>query len=505
MAYQPEGLFEYILIHYRWVFVCLFLLPASFFFDIWLYFRNWIIFKLSSAPKQHHSKVKHVQTQVRNWIKNGKKQFMCTARPGWQTVSFRRPKYKKTMYNIEVNLVDVLDINLEKKTVRVEPLVTMGQLTATLNSLGWTIPVVPELDDLTVGGLVMGTGIESSSHKYGLFQHICVSYELVLCDGSVTTCSAEENPNLFYSVPWSYGTLGILTAVEIQLIPAKKYVKLTYKPLKTLEQLTQETESASKDLNNEFVETLVYDKDKAVLMTGIQTDQIDENKVNAIGKWYKPWFFKHVESMLETNEIVVEYIPLRDYYHRHTRSIFWELQDIIPFGNNVLFRFFLGWIVPPKVSLLKLTQTEAVRKLYENNHVIQDMLVPIEMLKASIEKFHEVLEIYPMWICPFKLPPNPGMVHPPITNYSTDPVYVDIGVYGVPKAKKFSPLESTREIEKYVTSVNGFQMLYADTYMSREEFRTMFDHRLYDSLRASLGCDSAFAEVYDKVSRAARE
>lgn len=28
---------------------------------------------------------------------------------------------------------------------------SMGQLTAYLNPMGWTIPVVPELDDLTVG------------------------------------------------------------------------------------------------------------------------------------------------------------------------------------------------------------------------------------------------------------------------------------------------------------------------------------------------------------------
>jgi hypothetical protein len=48
-------------------------------------------------------------------------------------------------------------------------------------------------------------------------------------------------------------------------------------------------------------------------------------------------------------------------------------------------------------------------------------------------------------------------------------------------------------------------MLYADTYMSRAEFRRMFDHTLYDKLRASLGCKSAFAEVYDKVNRSARE
>lgn len=151
--------------------------------------------------------------------------------------------YKKTSYQINCNLVDILDVDTDRKVVRVEPLVNMGwyfilhridyffdcnmsfsfskgQLSETLAPLGWTIPIVPELDDLTVGGLVMGTGVESSSHIYGLFQHICLSYELVLADGSVIKCSETENSDLFYAVPWSYGTLGLLTAVEIKIIPA---------------------------------------------------------------------------------------------------------------------------------------------------------------------------------------------------------------------------------------------------------------------------------------------
>lgn len=62
---KPQlGTLEYILIHYRWVFVCLFLLPVSFFYDIWHYFRNWIVFRLNSAPQQHHLKVQNVQRQV---------------------------------------------------------------------------------------------------------------------------------------------------------------------------------------------------------------------------------------------------------------------------------------------------------------------------------------------------------------------------------------------------------------------------------------------------------
>ncbi len=79
-------------------------------------------------------------------------------------------RYKERMRQIKVNLVDVLDIDTERRTITCEPLVSMGQLTHTLDKLGWTIPILPELDDLTVGGLVMGTGIETSSHKYGLFQ-----------------------------------------------------------------------------------------------------------------------------------------------------------------------------------------------------------------------------------------------------------------------------------------------------------------------------------------------
>lgn len=47
----------------------------------------------------------------------------------------------------------------------------------------------PPLSLSVSGGLVMGTGIESSSHIYGLFQHICVAYELVLADGSLVRCT----------------------------------------------------------------------------------------------------------------------------------------------------------------------------------------------------------------------------------------------------------------------------------------------------------------------------
>lgn len=315
---------------------------------------------------------------------------MCTARPGYQTMSFRRPVYKSTMFQVECNLIDILEIDRKKRTVRVEPLATMGQVSATLAKVGWTIAIVPELDDLTVGGLVMGTGVESSSHIYGLFQHICESYELVLADGSVVQCSKTENTDLFYAVPWSYGTLGFLTSVEIKILPATKwvhwsmcfpiktsnslwcihnlrYIRLEYEPVFGLENICKRFNDASHDTTNDFVEGLQYSLNEAVIMTGIMVPdhEVDHTKVNIdlgnwgsslivhsrnsnwpviliflilqmndIAKWYKPWFFTHVGDMLKTvpkGETVVEYLPLRDYYHRHSRALFWELQVRVDF------------------------------------------------------------------------------------------------------------------------------------------------------------------------------
>ena len=69
---------------------------------------------------------------------------------------------------------------------------------------------------------------------------------------------------------------------------------------------------------------------------------------------------------------------------------------------------------------------------------------------------------------------------------------------------RFDAVETTRKVEEFVRSVNGFQMMYADSYMTRAEFREMFDHKLYDEMRSKLKCVGNFPEVYDKVNKKSR-
>lgn len=50
-------------------------------------------------------------------------------------------------------------------------------------------------------------------------------------------------------------------------------------------------------------------------------------------------------------------------------------------------------MVPPKISLLKLTQGETIRRLYEQHHVVQDMLVPMKHMHAAISQFHHGINV----------------------------------------------------------------------------------------------------------------
>ena len=69
---------------------------------------------------------------------------------------------------------------------------------------------------------------------------------------------------------------------------------------------------------------------------------------------------------------------------------------------------------------------------------------------------------------------------------------------------RFDAVKTTRKVEEFVRKVKGFQMMYADSYMTKQEFRSMFDHTLYDQMRKRLKCDGSFPEVFDKVNKAAR-
>ena len=224
------------LVQFRWVLVIFIVLPMS----LTLYILNYLG-ELKSQRKSYKQRQKEhdenvmktiIRLKKRNPLKDG---LICTARKPCVTVGMRNVDYKRARhFPVDLSAFsNILEIDHERMVAKCEPLVNMGQITRVTVPMNLAPAVVPELDDLTVGGLINGSGLEGSLHLYGLFSDTIVAYEIILGNGQVVRATKDnEYSDLFYAIPWSQGTLGLLTRAEIKLTAIKEYMKLTYKPVK---------------------------------------------------------------------------------------------------------------------------------------------------------------------------------------------------------------------------------------------------------------------------------
>lgn len=516
-------------VQFRWILVIFVVLPISF----TIYFLTYLG-DVKSAMKsekkrqeEHEENVNKVVNRLkqRNPTKDG---LVCTARKPYIAVGMRNVDYKRARH-FEVDLAafrNIIEIDKERMVAKVEPLVNMGQITRATVPMNLALAVVAELDDLTVGGLINGYGIEGSSHIYGLFSDTVVALEVVLADGRVVRATKDnEFSDLFYAIPWSQGTLGLMVSAEIKLIPVKEYMKLTYKPARgNLRELAQAYADsfAPKDGDQskvpDFVEGMIYNPTDGVFMTGVYASKEEAKKkgnvINNQRWWFKPWFYQHAQKALKKGEFV-EYIPTRDYYHRHTRCLYWEGKLILPFADQWWFRWFLGWIMPPKVSLLKATQGDAIRNYYHDKHVIQDLLVPLYKVGDALEFVHREMEVYPIWLCPhrmFKLPlktmvfPETGFeLHQRQGDTSYAQMFTDIGVYYAPgpvlRGEEYNGSEAVHNLEQWLIDNHGFQPQYAVSELNEKNFWRMFDGGLYEQCRRKYGAVGTFMSVYYKSKK----
>ena len=486
------------------VLVCPFLLPLSFLWDMLAFWRLRISYWLQGtrALLLHRDKVAKVQDQVRRWRQEGEGRRMCTARPSWMSISQQKLGYKEHMYRVDLGgLGDVLRIDTEAMEVTVEPYVTIGFLNRVLVPEGVTLAVVPELDALTIGGLLMGGGIESTSHKHGLFHRLATEVELVTAEGETLTVSEEHHADIFHALPMSYGTLGFVVSAKLRLVRYLPFLRLEYRPTRSLEDSARLLEQEARG-EGDSVEGIAFSRDTAVIMTGtfVEEADVEWDKVNSLGRWYKPWFYQHVETFL-TSGPAVEYVPTLHFHQRHNKPTFWLTSLWLPWASGPLARLLTGWILPMNHHLLCLVKETFLQGELADNWVLQDFILPIHHLKEGIQLSHDSTAIYPLWMVPVTLEGE-------VDKSRGSTLFVDLGVYGVTELNEFNGRDATlRKFEKFTLEKGGFQALYAETLLEEEDFDRMFveGQHYYKKARASLPlCSEAFPEVYQKVSRVGR-
>ena len=495
--------------------VLLIVLPLSFIITFVYRFERWW-----SKPKasDHEKRVSRVVNEMRN----SSKSKICTNRDPKKSHSVR-VQDKSNLKKIKMNdLQCILKLDKKKGTILVEPGVTVGEITKYLLEYNSMLECTLEMEEATLGGLAMATGMTTHSHVCGLIHDTIVAYDIVTAKGKLLHVTKSNNyRDLFDALPWSHGTLGLLVSLELRIVPSKPYVRLVYTSYHEqkdyIEAYTNTVKSSSVGDDGRdrpfFLETIIFSKNNAVVMEGYLSDGCENRdrntKRNNIGSYYKPWFFRHVEKMCNNNHNnakEVEIIPIYDYLMRHDRSMCMTMAYVLPFGNHWLFRYTLGWLLPPNMSLLKGSHTEKTREQSARKQVYQDVGFPIHQFEKMVNDSHNMFHIYPLLCYPCKINNRPGFLHVNrgISSDNNDSqLFLNLGIYGVPKAilegKEFKTVLAVRKLEQIIREIGGFQHTYCDSFQTNVEFSKMFNHTLWAKCRLKYGGDKRFPTIYEKT------
>ena len=113
----------------------------------------------------------------------------------------------------------VLQVDRSSGVVTVQSGIPLSQLNRALDDVGLALPNLGDIAYQSVAGAI-STATHGTGVKLGGLATQVVGLDLVTGDGSVVSCSATEEPDVFNAARVGLGALGILSTVTLQAEPA---------------------------------------------------------------------------------------------------------------------------------------------------------------------------------------------------------------------------------------------------------------------------------------------
>ncbi len=399
--------------------------------------------------------------------------------------------YRDDCLPIDVSpLNHILDIDPQRRTATVEGQVQLGRLCQATLAHGLLPAVVPEYADFTVAGLINGDGIQSSSHRYGLFKAIHLELEVVLGDGSVVVASDSQHADLHSVVGASMGTLGIVSAATLRLVEAKPFVRCRYQRFRTLDAYA--AAMADGLMKTAFLEGIIFGPDCYVLLTGDFADDPEGLPVAQPRAYGQPYFYQRVKRALSRQDSAVDVMTTLDYLGRSERGGWWMAEcfvDIAVVPGTSGGRRWMDRLDESRKRARDRFAPEATG-VFERERcvVLQDIGFRMDRLPEAVRWVQRNLDLYPIWNCPFLHPGGETSGH-----------LVDIGLYGEPRVPRY---ESTRLMREFQL-MSDVPSMWGLCYLTREELRSssLLDFAVYDQVRRDYAAEDAFLDLAAKVVR----
>lgn len=387
---------------------------------------------------------------------------------------------------------NVLEIDVDAATIDVEGMTSIEKILQASLPHGLIPKVSPELKHITAGGAIVGIGIESSCFREGFFHDGVIEAEVMLPSGEVVTCSADnEYADLFNALPNSFGTLGYVLRARLQLMPAKKYVRLTNTRYRQIDEYLAGLERHIDNPEGAFLEGLFYGGDEFYLTAG----DFVAAAANPMSIYRGAPYYKKTRGAGEFDLLT------EDYIFRFDPDWFWNVPD------HGVYEGFRQWAPKSLRNSSFYTRYTSVKRAVlgslgmrkrDEEELIQDWVLPWERSAEFIAYIVENIDIQGQpWVALPIVPASRATLYP----LEPGRKYMNIGCYCfVRKPDPKQDYSYTRLLDQKCFDLGGVKMLYSSTFLPQREFDEIYNGESYRLLKKKYDPEARALTLYQKAA-----
>ena len=390
-------------------------------------------------------------------------------------------------------LRQILEIDRENLRCVAEPGVRFRDLVRATLPLGLVPTVVPELEGITLGGAIAGGAVESMSYRYGGFFDSVESLEIITGTGEVLELSPTQHPELFHMIHGSYGTLGVISRLRFRLIPAKPFVKLTYRRYHDFKSfhaaLREHCDIATGEFD--FVDGIVHAPDHLTLCLG---KFVDEAPYLGNYRWLDI-FYK------STRHRAQDFLTAEDYFFRYDTECHW-LTRTVPGLERRLPRLLLGKLILGSTNLIRWSNRLAplMRRLKKRPDVVVDLFIPDRRFADFYAWYEREARFFPLWVIPYRMPQVYPWVSDAHAARMADDLLIDCAIYGMPNGEPGRDWSAVFEEQTF--RHDGLKTLISRNHYDRARFFEIHDEARYTAAKQRLDPHALFHRgVFEKLHR----
>ena len=386
------------------------------------------------------------------------------------------------------SLDEIVEIDSGRRLCVAEPGVTFGRLVKATLAHGLVPKVVPELEDITLGGAVAGCSIESMSFRYGGFHDSCIEYEVVTGTGEVLICSPSKNADVFEMMHGSYGTLGLLTRLTFELVPAKRYVRLDYHTHRNIASFNEAMSAACEAGEHDFIDGIIHSPDKLVLCLG---SFVDHAPYVSNYRWLNIYY----KSTYQRSE---DYLETPDYFFRYDAECHWMTRTVPPLEWKPV-RLAVGKVFLGSSNLIKWSRRlDKLLALKKRPDVVCDVFLPVDRFVEFFDWYVSDFDFFPLWIVPYKPAKKYPWLSEELAARQGEKLFIDCAIYG---KRNSEAVDYSKLLEDKVFELNGLKTLISRNHYTPERFWRIYNRSNYAAAKDRLDPNKVFPDLYESLGR----